>query len=72
MSYEKGQRIRMGEHYLTDKGEFAAIMRDFGLEVAIDCWCTTHDILSLVIKCALGLALGCGVGAVIAKAAGLL
>lgn len=72
MSYKKGQRINPDEHLLTDKGEFSAIARDFGLMVAIDCWFSTHDVAALVIKPVIGLALGSAAVLAVTRAIGLL
>lgn len=60
MAYRKGDLIRR-DHVLTERGEFRAVARDYGFWVALDCWCNTHDVLSMTLKCAVGFALGSGV-----------
>ncbi len=56
MAYRKGDLIGR-DHVLTERGEFRSIARDYGFWVAFDCWCSTHDVLSMALKCALGLAM---------------
>lgn len=55
MTYRKGDGLDT-DHILTDRGEFNAIARDFGMGAALTCWVNTHPAAAMLLGGATGFA----------------
>ncbi len=55
MSYREGGGLDT-DHILTDRGEFGAIARDFGMGAALTCWVNTHPVAATLAGGAAGIA----------------
>lgn len=55
MGYREGEGLDT-DHILTDRGEFGAIARDFGMGAALTCWVNTHPVVAMLTGGAAGIA----------------